>query len=239
MHRTLFKIDPREARAKRQAAQKQKKTELEKRLQGADKQEQAELTQQLGDIDKDIEIEDTEEKDEERRQKEEEEKKRKEKEEEETKNLSTDQIMARLVAGLSINRPLVNGDDSNGVGLRPTELIIGWKNEKGSGEVGVVADIEFPRAPIFRIKKVPIPENTRNIIDSRCIGCVKRTENPRLKWGRSDFYSIEAIALTIPPEYTGLPENLVISQYSRAEAKARREQKQPVLKIGDVQINIV
>jgi hypothetical protein len=181
LHRTLFKIDPREARAKRQAAQKQKKTELEKRLQGADKQEQAELTQQLGDIDKDIEIEDTEEKDEERRQKEEEEKKRKEKEEEETKNLSTDQIMARLVAGLSINRPLVNGDDSNGVGLRPTELIIGWKNEKGSGEVGVVADIEFPRAPIFRIKKVPIPENTRNIIDSRCIGCVKRTENPRLK----------------------------------------------------------
>lgn len=165
-----------------------------------------------------------------------------EKKAEEEKNqnpaVDPDLILNKLMQGIRLDGPLlVDANESSGVGLRDTEHIFGCKSDKGS-EIAVVVDLEFPEAPIYRLKSnVAIPENTMNIMDSRRISKVK-TFSPRANWSKKDASGVQAVAITIPPDYEGQPEDLVLSKYSRADRKARKEKGLENPEQPELQVNV-
>ena len=155
-----------------------------------------------------------------------------------TTQFDPNELADALLKGLRLSPPAEAIDLTSGVQLRDTQAILCYKN--GFGKPAIVVDCEVPEWPIYRIRKdVLVVASCPNLMKWRRAG---RNKDPKSenKWTVDDIKHVHAIAIEVPPGYSGNPEEQVrlIPPLSIDEKKKLKDNGKPVPKQPDMQLLI-
>ncbi|PMD55350.1 uncharacterized protein K444DRAFT_697363 [Hyaloscypha bicolor E] len=146
--------------------------------------------------------------------------------------------LAALLSGASLSGDAENLDLDEGSGLRPAQHPVGYKG--GISTTAIVGDFEVKNFPIYRLRTdIAINDDeVPNIMERRRGG--KNKPLSKEKWRKKDIKAIKGIAIAVPCEYPGKPEDLVAQIKPISEKKKIKLKKngKKVPKQPDVQLLI-